>query len=313
MLHRVAKPWGAKRVPAPGCEPLLSVWTKLSKQATMKSLLHLLNLQQLLDALSGFCAALGLDVSLAKTQVMCFGLPVAAPPPTCTYAGRTLPHTDSYKYLGTTFTPAGMAGHGLAQVRSNVGRAFNNVRFKFDRLGCTSNIHLQLHLYDAIVTSTALSSCEVWGVHPAAQQQRRRLAALHRRYIRRICRLPDSVPTEALMAELGRMDIETRWLAHTLRFWNSLCDQPPDSLHHQLLLDAQTEALLAGTRNEVWGLRQACQRLDHQVVLSTQTEGAASGRTAYHESGGGTAAAGMGGSQRMPTDMPERGCRASIP
>ncbi len=56
------------------------------------------------------------------------------------------------------------------------------------RLGCTSNIHLQLHLYDAIVTSTALSSCEVWGVHPAAQQQWRRLAALHRRYIRRICR-----------------------------------------------------------------------------------------------------------------------------
>jgi len=110
------------------------------------------DLQQLLDALSGFCAALGLDVSLAKTQVMCFGLPVAAPPPTFTYAGRTLPHTDSYKYLGTTFTPADMAGDGLAQVRSNVGRAFNNVRFKFDRLGCTSNIHLQLHLYDAIVT-----------------------------------------------------------------------------------------------------------------------------------------------------------------
>ena len=49
------------------------------------------------------------------------------------------------------------------------------------------------------------------------------------------------------MAELGRMDIETRWLAHTLRFWNSLCDQPPNSLHHQLLLDAQAEALLAGT------------------------------------------------------------------
>jgi len=188
------------------------------------------DLQQLLDALSGFCAALGLDISLAKTHVMCFGLPVAAPPPAFTYAGRTLPHTDSYKYLVTTFTPAGMAGDGLAQVRSNVGRAFNNVRFKFDRLGCTSNIHLQLHLYDAIVTSAALSSCEVWGVHPAAQQQRRRLAALHRRYIRRICLLPDSVPTEALMAELGRMDIETRWLAHTLRFWNSLCDQPPDSL-----------------------------------------------------------------------------------
>ena len=52
--------------------------------------------------------------------------------------------------------------------------------------------------------------------------------------------------------------------------WNSLCDQPPDSLHHQLLLDAQTEALLAGTRNWVWGLRQACQRLGCQLVLSTR-------------------------------------------
>ena len=66
------------------------------------------------------------------------------------------------------------------------------------------------------------------------------------------------------------MDIETRWLAHTLRFWNSLCDQPPDSLHHQLLLDAQTEALLAGTRNWVGGLRQACQRLGYLLVLSTR-------------------------------------------
>ncbi len=106
------------------------------------------------------------------------------------------------------------------------------------------------------------------------------------------------------MAELGRMDIETRWLAHTLRFWNSLCAQPPNSLHHQLLLDAQTEALLAGTRNWVWGLRQACQRLGYQVLSGWCSAG---GRAACHGSGGGTAATGMGGSQRMPTDMPERG------
>ena len=73
--------------------------------------------------------------------------------------------------------------------------------------------------------ATALSSCEVWGVHPAAQQQRRKLAAQHRGYVRSICRLPTGVPLEALMAELGRTDIEARWLAHSLRFWNSLCAQ----------------------------------------------------------------------------------------
>jgi len=49
-----------------------------------------------------------------------------------------------------------------------------------------------------------------------------------------------------------------------------LVDLPPDSLHPQLLLDAQTEALLAGTRNWVWGLRQARRRLGYQLMLSTQ-------------------------------------------
>jgi len=139
---------------------------------------------------------------------------------------------------------AGAAGDGLPQLRSSVGNAFHSVRFKFDRLGCASNIHLQLHLCDAIVNATALSSCEVWDVHPAAQQQRRKLAAQHRGYVRSICRLPTGVPTEALMAELGRTDIEAWWLAHSLRFWNSLCAQPRGSLHYELLIDAQSEALL---------------------------------------------------------------------
>jgi hypothetical protein len=48
------------------------------------------DMQQLLDALSGFRAALGLDVSLAKTQIMCFGLPPEAPRPAFTYAGPAL-------------------------------------------------------------------------------------------------------------------------------------------------------------------------------------------------------------------------------
>jgi len=197
--------------------------------------------------------------ALILIQIMCFGLPPDTPRPAFTYAGRTLPHADRYIHIGTTLTLAGAAGDSLPQLRSSVGNAFSSVRFKLDRLGCASNIHLQLHLYDAIVSATALSSCEVWGVHPAAQQQRRKPAAQHRGYVRSICCLPTSVPTEALMAELGRMDIETRWLAHSLRFWNSLCAQPRGTLHYELLMDAQSEALLVGTRNWVWGLRRECQ------------------------------------------------------
>ncbi len=72
------------------------------------------------------------------------------------------------------------------------------------------------------------------------------------------------------MAELCRTDIEAQWLAHNLRFWNNLCDQPPGSLHFELLMDAQWEAMLAKTRNWVWWLRRACRRVRFEMPLSTE-------------------------------------------
>lgn len=109
---------------------------------------------------------------------------------------------------------------------------------------------MRLHLFGPIVTATAAFGCEMWGVHPA-EQQRGQLARQHRRYMRRICRLPGTVSIEALMAELGRADIEARWLAHSQRFCNALCAQGSGGLHFELLMAAQWEAQLVGTRKWV--------------------------------------------------------------
>jgi hypothetical protein len=76
------------------------------------------DLQRLVDAFAGFCEALGLDVSPAKTQTMCFGLPAGEAPPGFTYSGRALPAANSYKYLGVTFTPAGSAADGLPRAKA---------------------------------------------------------------------------------------------------------------------------------------------------------------------------------------------------
>ncbi len=207
------------------------------------------DLQQLIDALSGFCAALGLDASFAKTQIMCFGLPPDTPRPAFAYAGRTLPHADSYIYPGTTFTPAGAAGDGLPQLRSSVGNAFHSVRFRY-RLGCASSIHLQLHLYDAIVTATALSSCEGVGRLPVGAAAATKASGPAPRL------RPQHLPSAngVHRGADGGVGQEARWLAHSLRFWNSLCAQLRGSLHYELLMDAHSEALLVGTRNWVWGL-----------------------------------------------------------
>jgi len=88
------------------------------------------------QASTGFCAALGLDVSLAKPQIMCFGLPPDTPRPPSLMPAATSPTPTATNV--TTFTPAGAAGDGLLQLRSSVGNALHSVRFKFDRLGCTA-------------------------------------------------------------------------------------------------------------------------------------------------------------------------------
>ena len=175
-------------------------------------------LQRLIDALSSFCLSVGLDVSPGKTQVLVFHAAADAALPAFTFVGRTLPHADSYKYLGVTFTRSGCAGDGLSHLCSKTGLAYHKTRGKFARLGCGSDMHLQLHLFDACVTATATTSCEHWGVHPAAAAGRKKLETQHRRYIKRICGLPDSVSTGAMLAELDRAPLPNRWLSQS-REW----------------------------------------------------------------------------------------------
>ncbi len=71
-------------------------------------------------------------------------------------------------------------------------------------------------------------------------------------------------------------------------------------------MDAQSEALLVGTRNWVWGLRRECQRLGYELPLSTQR--ARRVNVQYVLGLRSAAAAGMGGPQRVPSDVPDRGC-----
>ena len=58
-------------------------------------------------------------------------------------------------------------------------------------------------------------------------------------------------------------------------------------------MDAQSEALLVGTRNWVWGLRRECHRLGYESTCNMCWACNA-------------AAAGMGGPQRVPSDVPDR-------
>ena len=232
-------------------------------------------LQHLIDALSSYCTAVGLGISATKSQTMTFHpqlhrRPRDTQPPTFNYNGHPLPTTDSYKYLGTVFTPNGTLGTSLARTKQRTGHAYHSLRLKLSRLDCTGNLFLQLHLFDAFVKSTACASCEVWGVHPTALTARKTLAKDFRRYLKTLCRLPNTVADDMLHEELERLPIENEWLLLSVNFWNSLCKLPLGSLHRDVLQDnlwvADSELVERRRHgNFTTGLRQAAAAVGLQL------------------------------------------------
>ncbi len=77
--HRQTANRSGPLLPGLCCAPVVWPCFLISKKKKKKK-----KKKQLLDAVSGFCAAVGLDVSLAKTQIMCFGLPPDTPRPAFT-------------------------------------------------------------------------------------------------------------------------------------------------------------------------------------------------------------------------------------
>ena len=230
------------------------------------------DLQRLIDVISEFFAAVGLEVSDSKTQTMVFHSQFANPPPpqSFSYRQRQLPAVTEYKYLGVLFKDSGETSDGLPRVRSNIAHQHNRVRGKFAGLGCGSSMHLQLYLFDAFVTPAALYGCELWALHPSAKPQRQRLMAQYTKYIKQICRLPPTVANQPLLWELNRQPIERQWLRQCLNFWNRLCDLPAGSLHKDLLMDSQLEAIHYHGRSFAWCIREACLTLGVQLVLSDE-------------------------------------------
>jgi hypothetical protein len=131
-------------------------------------------------------------------------------------------------------------------------------------------LHLQLYLFDAFVTPAALYGCELWALHPSAKPQRQRLMSQYTMYIKQICRLPPTVANQPLLWELDRQPIERQWLRQCLNFWNRLCDLPAGSLHKDLLMDSQLEAIHYHGRSFAWCIREACLTLGVQLVLSDE-------------------------------------------
>jgi len=118
-------------------------------------------LQAQLDVLERYPDKWGLTVNLIKTEVVVFNSKVVTP--FCTYAGRLVPVTDSFIYLGVRFNANGSLSKPAATHRVTKGQAsLFSMRGQAKALGVTAPF-LLCDLFDAIVRPTMEYGVEIWG------------------------------------------------------------------------------------------------------------------------------------------------------
>jgi hypothetical protein len=136
---------------------------------------------------------------------------------TFSLASATLDKMDSFKYLGVHFRSTGNPSHYMIAARDRIGGAYHVMRSKFCGLFCGANARLQLCLFNAIVTSTALYRGELWGCHPrtsastSTRAERKRTAQKHCKYVRSFLRLSPSTCTSSLLHELDQLYLHGQW------------------------------------------------------------------------------------------------------
>ena len=234
------------------------------------------HLHGLIDALSDFCASAGLEISATKTQVMQF-LPLVRNRPlpeqhSFSFGSDTasicLVNTSHYKYLGVTFCSSGNPSDYMPAARHNMVGAYAGLRRRYCGLACGKHVRLQLPLFTAIVTTSAMYAGELWGVHPRSAAQRRMTAQKHSKFLRQLIRVSPSTETAILLAELGHLSLQQRWLQASIRFWNALIALPVDDLFRDVLYDSLQDATSPGPRNAGFakGVRDQCALLGFSLT-----------------------------------------------
>ena len=95
-------------------------------------------------------------------------------------------------------------------------------------IGITSP-KLKCSLFDSLVAPVMSYGCEIWGVHHLIGHYEE-AEKLHRSFLKRLIHVRKNVPTNVLLAELGRFPLCFEWQKLILRFFNRLVELPQDRL-----------------------------------------------------------------------------------
>jgi len=203
-------------------------------------------LQVMLDALSEFARGNLMTVNLTKTVVMAFRAvaQVAIQEGTFTYNGAPVSVVKEFAYLGVRFRSASRRTRTAVcdNLDFNLKKAQTSERCMSRRCQAMPihNAAVRCHLFGVLVTPVLSYGCTVWGVdhmHGLSHDWGMDGVAenFHRKFLRAVFRVPDSVTNAVLMHESRRMPLKHAWCKQIIGWWNRILARPADDLVRQAL------------------------------------------------------------------------------
>ena len=206
-------------------------------------------LQQLIDAMLGFCTSMGLTISPTKTEVVVFHAPPSdsSPAPQWHVGSSRLPVTSSFKYLGLIFHGSGSMQPALARLLHNGNGARAGLAAKYRELHCDKSFPMIRRLFDAVVRPTVSYGSEVWGTTCTGRlsQDLKGITDLQLSFFRQVLKLRRSISAPIIFAELAEVPWTRFWWSQVLGFMHRLGNMSESSLHRDILRDNIADALLS--------------------------------------------------------------------
>ena len=152
--------------------------------------------------------------------------------------GTNLRIVDQYTYLGVVFHKSGNFSIAESMLLAAGKRALHALYGRCKDLGITS-IELKCRLFDALVGPILTYASGIWAMYSQVGKPLG-IEKLHKSFLQNLVKVRNSVPTEVLMAEFGRLPLQCKCEDLALRYYFRLKELPEGSLAKEPILSRKT-------------------------------------------------------------------------
>ena len=208
------------------------------------------DLQELLDALQGFCDANLMSINVPKSEVVVFNSACAgaARAHELTFDwrvnGMALTRATKFVYLGVLFEDGTPMRDAFDRMLIK-GKAALFAMLKRCHDMNLHTVKMQTSLFGTLVLPVVSYGCEIWGAYHTSKIGTARMhwggkgpaECIQLNFLRQCLGVPTSAPVAAMMHETGCSPIMHHWVARMIGFWNGIIQRPDHDIVKIALLD----------------------------------------------------------------------------